>query len=278
MFKFIFSKTFIINLLIAIVLSAVVIWGIFKFIDSYTHHGETISVPSVEGLTVEETKSILEEKKLRYTILDSIYVPNAEKGVVLDQNPRKDDLVKENRTIYITISKVVPPKKQIPKDLIGNFSNRLAIAKLKNIGFKIGKIIPIPGNPNVVLKMDIKGKEINNADWVDANSIINITVGSGTNGTKILAPYLIGLTKKEAKQKLMEASLNLGYTDYKNCKTASDTLKARVYKQSPISNKNIAVNMGSDVDLSLTCDTSLIHINPSPIKTDSSKTDSVTGG
>ena len=62
--KFIFSKTFLINLTIALVLAGTIIWGIFKFIDGYTHHGETISVPSLEGLTIEDTKTVLEEKGL----------------------------------------------------------------------------------------------------------------------------------------------------------------------------------------------------------------------
>ena len=101
MFKFIRSKTFLINLAISGLFAVLVIWGIFKFIDSYTLHGETISVPTLEGLTTTEVESILTEKKLRFSILDSIYIAEADKGVELEQNPSPDDLVKENRIIYI---------------------------------------------------------------------------------------------------------------------------------------------------------------------------------
>lgn len=260
MFKFIFSKTFLINLIIALVFGAAIIWGIFKFIDNYTHHGETISVPSLEGLTIEETKTVLEEKGLRYTILDSIYVPKAEKGVVLDQNPRKDDLVKLNRTIYVTVSKIVPPKITMPN--VVDMSLRLAVAKLESYGLKVETKYKPSECVNCVLTQEIKNKEIKPNTQIKKGSTITLTIGSGTSNVKVLAPYLIGLTKDEAKQKLMEASLNVGFSDYTNCTTPEDSLNARVYRQTPVRSENIAINMGSDVDLYFTCDTSLIHVDP----------------
>jgi beta-lactam-binding protein with PASTA domain len=259
MFKFIFSKAFLINILLAIVFAVLVIWGIFKFIDSYTHHGETISVPPLEGLTIKEVKTVLEEKKLRYTILDSIYVPEAEKGVVLDQNPRMDDLVKENRTIYITVSKVVPPKIMMP-DVV-DMSLRLAIAKLESYGLKVETKHTPSECVNCVLMQEIKGKEIKANTPINKGSIIVLTIGSGTSNEKVLVPYLINLTQEEAKQKLMEASLNIGlpyFSENCKCETKSDTLMAKIYKQEPIHNRNVAVNMGSEIDIYLTCDTSMI--------------------
>ena len=270
MFNFLRSKTFLINLAAGALFTGLVVWGIFKFIDSYTLHGETISVPSLEGLTIIEVESLLVEKKLRYTILDSIFVSDAEKGVVLEQNPLPDDLVKENRTIYITTSRIVAPKKQIPVDIIGNTSRRIVIAKLESLGFRIGKLNYIPSeDKDVVLKMNIKGKEIKNGDWILKNSIINLTLGVGISGDKVIVPYLINLTKEEAINKLLESSLNLGFDNYEDCKceTKEDTLNAKVYRQSPIRSQSVVINMGSSVDLHFTCDTNLINFNPPVIDT-----------
>ncbi|MGB0888056.1 MAG: PASTA domain-containing protein, partial [Vicingaceae bacterium] len=114
MFKFLFSKSFLINLTAALLFAALVVWGIFKFIDNYTLHGETISVPALEGLTIEDVNEILTEKELRYSILDSIYIEDAIGGTVLEQNPAENDLVKKNRTIYVTVAKVVPPRVSMP--------------------------------------------------------------------------------------------------------------------------------------------------------------------
>ncbi len=265
MFKLLFSKSFIINIAIAIIVAMLVLWGIFKFIDSYTHHGEMISVPSLEGLTISEVEKILNEKNLRYSILDSVYIPNAEKGVVLEQDPANFDLVKENRTIYITTSKITPPKTQIPQNIVGDNSVRIAVAKLESLGFKIGKLTYIPSvDKNVVLKMDFKGKTIKNGDWVFKNSIINLTVGSGLSGEMVVVPYLINLTKEEANSTLLEAGLNIGFSDFSSCTctTTTDSLTAKVYKQSPVHSQSVVINMGSSVDLYFTNDPNLINFNP----------------
>ena len=228
MYKFLFTKFFVINLLLSFLFAGIVIWGIFKFLDSYTHHGETISVPSLEGLTLEEVKASLEEKKLRYEILDSIYVADAEKGVVLEQNPKGDDLVKENRTIYITVTKTIPPKIAMP-DVV-DMSLRLAVAKLESYGLKVGNPKYIPSEcVSCVLEQEFKGKTIKPNTPIGKGALITLVVGSGTSNEKVLVPYLINLTEFHV--------IISGYL-------------------------NIAVNMGSIVDLYFTCDTNLIDFNP----------------
>lgn len=268
--KFFYSKSFLINLAIALTIIAVFIWGIFKFIDSYTNHGQTISVPSLEGVHIDEVEKLLEEKKLRYVILDSIFIEDEEKGIVLEQNPLADDLVKENRTVYVTISKVIPPKIKMPK--VVEMSQRLAIAKLESYGLKVDiKYIPSDAVNSVVMQ-EMNGKEIKPGALIDLGSKITISVGSASDAM-VLVPYVINLTKEEAIAKLREASLSHGFSDYTDCKceTKEDTLNARIYRQSPIRNSNIAVNMGSEVDLYFTCDTSLIKDNP-PVILDSTET------
>lgn len=263
MIKFIFSKTFVINLLISLFFGGLIIWGVFKFIDGYTLHGETISVPNLEGLTLEETASVLSEKKLRYTILDSIYIAEADKGVVLEQNPAADDLVKEDRTIYITVSKVVPPKVNMPN--VVDMSLRLAVAKLESYGLKVKTQHKPSECVNCVLKQEINGKMVALNDKVKKGSTILLTIGLGTSDEKVMVPLLKGLTKEEAENKLMGVSLNIGFSDYTNCNcaTAKDTLNAVVYRQNPIRSKDVAINMGSSVDVYFTCDSSMIVINPS---------------
>lgn len=273
MFKFLYSKVFLINLGIALVLACLFIWGIFNYINSYTKHGETISVPSLEGLSIEEVDKILTEKNLRYTILDSVYIEDAEKGVVLEQNPFKDDLVKENRNIYVTVSKVIPPNVEMPN--VVDMSQRLAVAKLESYGLKVETKYMPSKFVNTVLMQEINGKEAKPKAAVKIGSTVLLTIGGGSGDAKVLVPYLIKLTKEEAKAELMASSLSLGFADYSDCKceTTEDTLNARIYRQSPIRSQKVAVNMGSSVDVYFTCDTNLINFNPPVI--DSTATDSL---
>lgn len=260
MFKFLFSKSFLINLAAAILFAGLVIWGIFKFIDNYTLHGETISVPSLEGLTITEVEEILTAKNLRYSILDSIYIEDAFGGTVLEQNPAIDDLVKKNRTIYITVSKVIPPRVSMPN--VVDMSLRLAIGKLKSYGLKVKTQQRLSDCVNCILKQEISGKTVAPNEEVNKGSTVMLTIGIGTSNERIMVPYLIGLTKDGAENQIMTSSLNTGFMDYEgcNCQTGEDTLNAKVYRHNPIRNKNVAINIGGTVDLYFTCDSSRINI------------------
>lgn len=260
MFRFLFSKAFLINLLAALLLICLIIWGIFKYLDSYTNNGKTISVPQLEGLTLAEAEETLKEKKLRFQILDSIYVESAERGVVLEQNPVENDLVKENRTIYITISKVLAPKISVP-DVI-DMSHRLATAKIESYGLKIGELSYQPSEcVNCVIDLKHKGKSIKPNDKIEKGSVLDIVLGSGTSSEQVMAPYLIGLSKEDAIKSLQSSFLNMGAEIYNDCETKEDSLNAKIYKQSPKRSENVIVNMGTSVDVWFTSDTSKIKIN-----------------
>ena len=239
MFRFITSKIFLINLVIAVIISAVAVFQIFKLIDDYTLHGKTISVPNLEGLTIKEVETTLNEKKLRFSILDSVFVEKGPKGVVLDQTPLYNSQVKENRTIYITVSKIIPPKVVMPNVI--DLSQRIAIAKLKSYGLKIN---PIEWKPSehvgIVLEHKINNKAVIPGELIDEGSSITLVVGSGKGDQRVMAPYLINMTKDEALNKLQESLLSSGIEVYdSSCKTAKDTANARIYKQNPIRSERI---------------------------------------
>lgn len=262
MFKFLRSKTFYFNTIAVSIIIGATIWGIFKFIDNYTHHGETISVPTLEGLSIDEFTTLLEEKKLRFVIQDSIFKEKSERGIVLDQNPLANSLVKENRTIYITISKMSPPKITMP-DVVGG-SHRMAIAKLNSYGLNIVDTkFKVSEYSGTVLGYEINDKTIQPGDKIDEDSPITLLVGRGKGDQQIMAPYLINLTESEAQNELQLSSLSMGFADYTDCGcvTAEDTLNAKIYKQYPIRSEKVALYLGSSVDLYFTCDSTIIQTN-----------------
>ncbi|MGE0561515.1 MAG: PASTA domain-containing protein [Flavobacteriales bacterium] len=267
MLKFLFSKQFLIHVVLAIIVVSISIWLLLKYIDGYTHNGQTITVPSLNGMTVTEIEAMLADKNLKFEILDSVYVEKAEKGVVLDQSPEGNDLVKENRTIYVTISKVIPPKISLP-DVV-DMSQRLAVAKLESYGLKIGRLDYIPSEClNCVVKMSVKGKQVFPEDMIAKGSTINLTLGSGTSNEQVLVPYLINLSREEAISMLQETFLNIGAEIFEDCKTKADSISAKVYKQLPNRSSNNVINMGASVDVWFTNDPSKISYNP-PVLVDS---------
>ena len=58
----------------AIIISVIVVFTVVSFIlNSYTRHGESLTVPDIRGLKISEMQRILSEKKLQYVITDSLF-------------------------------------------------------------------------------------------------------------------------------------------------------------------------------------------------------------
>ncbi|PIZ06664.1 MAG: hypothetical protein COY57_00770 [Flavobacteriales bacterium CG_4_10_14_0_8_um_filter_32_5] len=258
MLKFIFSKSFLVNIAILIVLIVVVVFLIDKSLDSYTNHGESISVPSLEGLTEKEVEAILSEKELRYEILDSIFVDKKPKGVVIDQNPLAESLVKKDRKIYITVTKIAAPKILLP-DVI-DMSQRLAVAKLESYGLKVKVEYKPSEHQGIAIGYELKGKSISPNEKIDLGAFITLIIGTGKGDGKVMVPYLINLNKEGANQLLQTSLLSLGLEIYdETCVTSTDSTVAKVYKQTPGYGANSVLNIGSSVDIYLTKDSTKIN-------------------
>lgn len=93
-FDFIKSKTFVKHLAISFALLFVIMWAVLKWLDTYTHHGELIEVPDFTGVKITDLDNFIKDKKVRYTIIDSVYDPKAPKGAVVRQEPEKKNKCK----------------------------------------------------------------------------------------------------------------------------------------------------------------------------------------
>jgi eukaryotic-like serine/threonine-protein kinase len=256
--RFIKSKTFFKHLGISLIAAAIFFWLVFRWLGCYTDHGETIAVPDFNNVKITELDNFVEDKEVRYEIIDSVYDNKREKGVVIRQEPEANTQVKRNRTVYLYVTAVLPPTVEMPK--LKHRSLRHAQAMLETYGLKLKQ--PVTFKPdqcvNCVLDQKYKGKTIEPGTKVEKGAVIELVVGKGLGDEEVLVPYLIGMTYEQAMEKLTEASLNPG--DIKM--DSKDTLKSRVYKQFPRYSRESKVNVGSSVDLFFTKDASKIPIVP----------------
>jgi eukaryotic-like serine/threonine-protein kinase len=82
-------------------------------------------------------------------------------------------------------------------------------------------------------------------------------LGKGLSNQRTNVPYLLGMNLEPAKNRLTEASLNLGTYIYdKTIKTSADSTRAFVFKQNPEFRQGASLPLGSDVYLWLTIDSS----------------------
>lgn len=252
--RFLASKLFWRHFALAIILSVFVIIFTLIFLRIYTRHGQALSVPDLRGLSITETKQVLESKKLTFQIIDSVYSNIVPPGCVVEQNPSADFKVKENRTIFLTINAFNPEMVLMP-NVVG-ISLRQAQAVIETAGLTIGKLNYVPDIAvNNVLEQRYKGIMIESGDSVPKGSKIDLIVGRGLSDEKTAAPDLIGMYLEDAINKITSRYLNVGAIIYdSSIVDFGDSLFAFIWKQRPIYDDETMINLGSTVDVWLTVD------------------------
>lgn len=247
--NFIKSKTFFINLVLAVLFLLIFLWGVLFWLDSYTKHGESITVPELVGLSKEQADQILQEKGLRLFITDSLYNPNALKGGILEQEPKANTQVKHNRTIYVTVNAVRPPLVKMPD--LHDLTLRDAKARLETYGLQLGNIRYVPDIAfNAVVYQEYKGKKIEVGEMLERGSVIDLVLGQGESDEMVNVPSLIGMTIKDAIVELQASSLNIGAII--KDETVKDSTQAKIYKQIPPYSEDAFINVGKSIDIFVT--------------------------
>ena len=252
--KFITSRTFLIQLILAAVLLIVLLFATMKGLEKYTRHGQSEPVPDFTGMFPAEAKKIASHRHLRIEVADSVYLDNAAPGTVVDQVPRPGHGVKQNRTIFLTINSVHQEMVTIPK--LTDISLRQAQVLIENSGMHIGDITYHPSEfNNLVLKAQIDGQDIPSGKKLPKGSRIDFVVGRQTGAHTTILPDLTGFTVEEALNILDSTVLSPGVVIYDDSVfSPEDSLNARIWKQRPSPAHSPVVLLGSSVDLWVTVD------------------------
>ena len=175
-FSFKNNKVFWVNLIAMPIVVIAIIFGVLHWLDTYTHHGESIIVPNINGLPLEEAGKELSKKNLELEVVDSNYVKGMPAGAVLEQKPVAGAKVKIGRTIYLTINTGEIPKVAIP-DIIDNSSYRQAEARLRAMGFKLTEPEYIEGEKDWIYGVKYNGKELTSGEKIPREAVLTLCVG-----------------------------------------------------------------------------------------------------
>ena len=177
-FSFKTNKYFWVNILVMIVAVVLIVFGVMKWLDVYTRHGEAVVVPDVKGMTVDEASKMFRNHGLVCVVSDSNYVKNMAAGIVLDVNPGIGQKVKEGRTIYLTINTLSIPLRAVP-DVADNSSLRQAEARILASGFKLNDIQYVPGEKDWVYGVKYRERMLAIGDKVPMGATLTLMVGDG---------------------------------------------------------------------------------------------------
>ncbi len=177
--KYLTSKTFGLQLLLAMVIIVVLVFLLLQWLTYKTNHGQEIEVPDLSKLSEVQAAEKLEAKSLEYVILDSVdYVKDYPKRSVVVQDPAAGSKVKEGRTVYLKINSSGFTQVKMPNLIEKTY--RQAVPTLKALGLVEGKITYKPYlGKDMVLEMRIDGRRVNPGDKVWKSSVVDLVLGDG---------------------------------------------------------------------------------------------------
>lgn len=180
-FKFLFSKTFLLQLVLAVLALVLIAFIILKWLDFSTNQDQRITVPNLSMMSLDKVDETLEELELRREILDSAnYNPDYPPYSVIDQVPLPGKFVKENRKIYLTLNPSGFTKVEIPENLIRR-TRRQVEPTLRSLGFEIGTITYKPDvAKDAVLELRHQGQLLEPGMKLMKTSKIDLVLGDGS--------------------------------------------------------------------------------------------------
>jgi beta-lactam-binding protein with PASTA domain len=237
------------SLLINLAVMSLIIFGamlifFFVYLPSKTNHGETVTVPDLAGIHMDNVDQYVLQRNLRYEVEDSTYSDDFPPLTILKQYPPAGSKVKEGRKIFISVNRVQPPSVPVP-DLVNQSSLRNAEAVLRSNELKRGNIDYKP-SPflNLVLEMYHNGKPVKAGERLPKGSTIDLIVGNGFSRSNIPTPDLIGQTYEDATFIILGSSLQVGQVTVEADTARVETI---ITRQSP--QPGIEIKMGDPIDL-----------------------------
>lgn len=243
------TKSFRTNLISAIITVTVILFIAFYSLRYYTKHGQGLNVPALKGMSFTQAVGKLEELGLRYEV-DSVYVMDAPAGTIIDQDPDANTFVKDNRTIYLTVTMNTAPDVKFPD--VEFKSLRQAQAIIESFGLKLGDTTYKPDvSKDIVLEASFKGQPLKVGQSIPKGSRIDFLLSDGNGNEEVDIPELTGLTKDEASFALKNgALLSLGTVTYEGVIT--DSANAVVIKQIPARTDSVSkARRGAPVNIIL---------------------------
>ena len=263
--KFLTTRKFLRHLGLAAAISLILLLGTLLWLRLYTHHGQAIVVPDLAGLTVSEVDDVTSSRNLRFEIVDSVFSSEMPRGTVLKQNPRASTRVKKNRKIFLTMNAVNPEMVSMPR--LEGLSIRQARLALQNAGLILGDIEYRPDYAvNNVLQQLHNDSVINEGTEIRKGEVIGLVLGMGLSNETTRIPDLLGTGLETAREIIADYYLNIGAVTYdESMENAEDSALAFIWRQYPEFDEFRRLNMGMEVDIWLTIDSTLLPVPDSTL-------------
>lgn len=176
--KFYYKHPIISNLLLMVAVGVVIAVISLIFLDFWTRHGETSTVPEVKNMSYEEALRTLRGSDLDIEISDSIYDRGVAPGTVVESWPKAGAVVKRGRQVYVTVTAFSPKMVTLTMPVTG-VSSRQATSYLEAVGVTAVRIVNVPSQyPDLVERALVDGKPLSVGSVIPVTSVVTLEVGT----------------------------------------------------------------------------------------------------
>jgi len=214
----------------------------YIYLPIITNHGESLTVPNLQGVSVDELQDFLVERDLRFEVVDSVYSADYPPLTVTRQFPKPGSKVKENRKIFISLNSVNPPTTMMP-DLIDKTLKNAELI-LRSYELIPGKVLYKPDPFRNILEQLYDGEHITPNTSLPKGSTIDLIRGDGYGVRLFEMPDLRGLVLSEANVIIRGNSLEPGLIFNSDSLDIEMTV---IIRQSP--RQGLTVRVGRTIDL-----------------------------
>ena len=225
-------------------------------VKSYTNHGQQLVLPNYIDQDIQYAKEDAERSGNNFEVIvnDSIHRLGIPGGQILNQNPKPNSKVKENRKIYVTIAKYAP--ELFKSDYLGTLYGmafNMKSKELRNVDIftEVVDRVYDRGEPGMILKAYYKDKPI--IDTLSKKTIMGINIKKGEtlqvvlskdDGGKSELPNLVCDQISAASFLLKSLRLKINIAQDADVVNLSD---AYIYKQEPTIEDMSYITMGETV-------------------------------
>lgn len=174
----IFRNKIFANILILLLISGLLIVLTLLGLNLYTRHNQSITVPNVTGLQLNEADAFLSTAGLKYEVVDSVYRRGGTPGAIIDQIPKATSQIKKGRTVFLTVQAFGQQMISVPD--LADYSERQAVSLLEAMGFTNIQIDEVFSEyKDLVISVSYNNKQYNKGLKVPVDAFVRIQVGNG---------------------------------------------------------------------------------------------------
>ena len=254
---FLTSKTFIKNLIFIGLFIGLVLFLVFTWLRFYTNHGQKLELPDYIGEYIKDAEKDAKDKTFDIIVNDSVHIVGKKGGLIREQNPKPGSMVKENRKIYVTVTKHQADKIKVGEltELYGRDYNRKKNElAYKNINCVVKSRRYDSGEPDHILEVWYKGqriiggsKDLKNVE-IEIGDTLEFVLSSDGGGEQTI-PNLVCKKLSEARFELEILKLEIGRIG--EIGDISNMDDAYIVSQSPEPSIVDKISMGESINVTI---------------------------